>query len=93
MWEISRGRLMLRHAANSIRRLSFGTATYATIIIATHAAMSGILTINAGEGRRIVQLTVTSETIILYVVSAILLVLSVVVDHAADIQEDNAMIV
>lgn len=93
LWEVSIGRLLSRRSAKAIQRLSIGTAVYATVIIATHAAMSGILTLNAGEGQRVVQLTLSSETVILYVVSAILLVLSIVVEHAAEVQEDNAMIV
>lgn len=93
LWEISRGHVLSRLSAKAIQRLSIGTAAYATTIIVTHAAMSSILTLNAGEGQRIVQLTVSSETVILYGVSAILLILSVVVGQAAEVQEDNAMIV
>lgn len=91
--QLSQGLLVSRKSAKTIQRLSLGTAAYATVIVLTNMAISSILTLGASEGQRVIQLTVSSETVILYVVSAVLVALSVIVDHAADIQEDNAMIV
>jgi len=91
--QISRSGFISLGSAQATRRLSFGAAAYATAIVLTHTALSIILTLGAPEGHKVIELAVSSETLILYVVSAILLLVSLMVDRAVDIQDDNAMII
>ncbi|KQN75052.1 hypothetical protein [Devosia sp. Leaf64] len=89
----SEGRLLSTTSSLLVRRIALGVSIYATLIILSQTALSAILTMNAPTGSRVVAFTISSESLVLYAVAAILWLFSLVLAHASDVQQDNEMIV
>lgn len=87
------GTVLSETSARLVRSLAVGIALYALVIIPAQAAFSFILTMNAPPGRTVVQLAISSETLILFVLAGLLGVLAAVLDHASLVQHDNSLIV